>query len=252
MAYADDSEILEEWAQVFGETMEEEGLALPRVAGVKKIRPSERSAAIRQTARRQDKGEELFEYLKDFAKMYEGFRARMGTKTSLWVDTGPNTHKLGVQLTGVDGARIWRARPDGKPETIWQSEQVGGAKAVANLFQTKINEQLDFIYGDEPEVKVPAGVKVDERGVWEWRDQDKPPPVFVGLPVTIHVGSHRSAGVITDVNKTRTRITIKDKSGDDSGRYSYRKGRGYFKVGTKPSWHNSVDLGRAVDSFSLD
>ena len=97
--------------------------------------------------------------------------------------------------------------------------------------------------------KAPAGVKVSGSGWWERpKSGAKPSPVYVGLPVTSSAGAHRRSGVITDVNKTRTRITVELRDSKPE-RWSWRKGPGaYYKVGSSATY-GALQLGKGVDYF---
>jgi hypothetical protein len=104
--------------------------------------------------------------------------------------------------------------------------------------------------GNQP---TPEGVEIGSEGRWEWHRSD-PPPVTVGLPVTVSVGNSTRGGRIVGMNKKRSRIVIEVPGSDDlSGKYSWRaKSEGYWKVGNQTKWYNGVELGMARDHTALD
>ena len=104
--------------------------------------------------------------------------------------------------------------------------------------ETTISEEI---------LPTPRGVTVD-RGYWQipYDGDLPPPPVYPGLPVTQWIGAHKAAGVIVDVNKTRSRISVRLYDTRKPEKYSWRKGRGGFmKVGD--SGGSRLMLGKAVE-----
>ena len=104
--------------------------------------------------------------------------------------------------------------------------------------ETTISEEI---------LPTPRGVTV-ERGYWQipYDGDLAPPPVYPGLPVTQPIGAHKAAGVIVDVNKTGSRISVRLYGTRKPEKYSWRKGRGGFiKVGD--SGGSRLGLGKAVE-----
>jgi hypothetical protein len=104
--------------------------------------------------------------------------------------------------------------------------------------ETTISEEI---------LPTPRGVTV-ERGYWQipYDGDLAPPPVYPGLPVTQPIGAHQAAGVIVDVNKTGSRISVRLYDTRKPEKYSWRKGRGGFmKVGD--SGGSRLMLGKAVE-----
>jgi hypothetical protein len=93
--------------------------------------------------------------------------------------------------------------------------------------------------------QAPTGIETDRRGFWQW-ERDTPPPVFVGLPTTSRAGAHTTAGQIVKVNKTRTRIEVRE--GSEVTSWSWRKGaQGYYEKGRSPRSSSRLGLGAGVD-----
>jgi len=169
----------------------------------------------------------------------------------------PKFRTLRVNLFGGDGVSVTQVAPRGDKSggRSWSSEQVGDAKATVRYIRARVEDSLDWLMkreGTRAAPSTPKGVEVSSSGQWEW-NKSTPPPVTENLPVTIVVGNSSRAGKITDVNKKRTRITVRDDRDGEEARYSWRKGsQGYWKVGEKPAWWNGLRLGVAKDYYSLD
>lgn len=165
------------------------------------------------------------------------------------VFTSPRFQKLRVALRGIDGVRITQLGDGGGRD--WEQEQLGGPKATVRFIRERVEESLDWLFKRKPEVRTPKGVKLSSSGQWDWR-KDEAPPVFVGLPVTVSIGNSQSSGVISDVNKTRSRITVQSNRDGSTKRWSWRKGRQrYVPVGQKPGSY-FLRLGVSKDASMLD
>lgn len=151
---------------------------------------------------------------------------------------------------GLDNAKAKLKRSRAKYQTLARADAVAWAvkEYARRTASTPVPRGWDASATtiSEEILPTPQGVTVDH-GYWERPGHDSPPPpAYPGLPVTQNIGAHRAGGVIVEVNKNRTRITVNLRGDKKPHKYSWRKGRGaYVKVGD--SGGSGLQLGKSVE-----